>query len=98
MANVAKRLDRFPPELFLRITILNGIAMIGVLFFICSVLSALLLRRAGLLVLATAIGLWLFWLFSSFDSRLIAMPVFFSIGSIELMLGSGVLIPSLRRR
>lgn len=98
MVSIARSHDRFPPELFLGITIHYGSIWIVSLFIVCGLVAFLstkpLMRWipifAGLLA-------WLFWLWPSFDSRPFAMPSFFALGATILIVGTGFGIPCFRR-
>jgi len=98
MVDAARSYGRFPRELFFGITIYYSTIFILGLFIVCGLvafLSAKPLLRWGT-IFAGLLG-WLLCLLPSFDSRPFAMPSFFALGTMLLIVGSGIGVPCLRR-
>lgn len=98
LVSVARSYGRFPPELFFGITTYYGAVWIVSLFVVCGVVALAVskpLMRWG--VICIGLVAWLIWLWPSFDSRPFAMPTFFALGAVLLILGTGVAIPLLTR-
>jgi hypothetical protein len=98
MVAVARSYGRFPPELFFGITIYYGFMFIVGIFIISGLVAYLSTKpfvRWGT-IFAGLVG-WLFWLWPSFDSRPFAMPAFFALGTLLLIVGTGFGVPGIRR-
>lgn len=87
---IARWYNRFPQEFFFGITIYYGAIFLIGLFIVCGAISYL---ASGSFVrwFPIVVGLlaWLAWFWPSFETRPIAMPSIFAIGSLILIVGSG---------
>ena len=99
MVSIARSQGRFPPELFFGVTIYYGTIWITSIFTVC---GAVALVAAKPIVrwstISVGVFVWLLWLWPSFESRPFAMPAFFALGMVILTIGSGFVIPLMRRR
>ena len=95
---IARSSDRFPPELFIGTTIHYGTLLVITLFIICGV-AALIANNPIVKWSAIIAGIfaWLLWLWPAFGSHPLAMPAFFALGSVILVVGTSLGIPLIKR-